>query len=115
MLESYLLNPTHASHTLPDIAARTTSLALTHQPSKENPSDPKRLPEAAAAVARLAITLSEQLAESAAPATRPARRTGPRRRVSKEMLFADRVQGPGPSVQQAKAETHTLSEPYPEP
>ena len=34
MLESYLLNPTHSSHTLMDIAARTTSLALTHQPKQ---------------------------------------------------------------------------------
>jgi DNA polymerase-1 len=64
MLESYLLNPTHASHTLPDIAARTTSIALKHQPTKDNPSDPKRLAEAAAAVARLAATLSEQLSEA---------------------------------------------------
>jgi DNA polymerase-1 len=118
MLESYLLNPTHASHTLIDIAARTTSLALTHQPSKENPSDPKRLPEAAAAVARLAITLSEQLAESTAPRNTLRDDPGLGGAVSKEMLFADRVQGPGPSVQQAKAETHTLSEPWtlnPEP
>jgi DNA polymerase-1 len=63
MLQSYLLNPTHASHTLPDIAARTTSVALKHQPSKENPADPKRLPEAAAAIARLATTLHTQLTE----------------------------------------------------
>ncbi len=63
MLQSYLLNPTHASHTLPDIAARTTSLALKHQPTKDNPSDPKRLPEAAAAIARLATTLHTQLTE----------------------------------------------------
>ena len=47
MLLSYLVNPTHGSHTLPDIAARTTSRALIHQPTKANPADPKRLPEAA--------------------------------------------------------------------
>jgi DNA polymerase-1 len=64
MLQSYLLNPTHGSHTLIDIAARSTSLALLHQPTKENPSDPLRLPEAAAAVARLADTLTAQLSES---------------------------------------------------
>ncbi len=63
MLESYLLNPTHASHTLIDIAARSTSLALLHQPTKDNPKDPKRLAEAAAAVVRLAKTLGEQLEE----------------------------------------------------
>jgi DNA polymerase-1 len=63
MLQSYLLNPTHASHTLPDIAARTTSIALKHQPTKDNPADPRRLPEAAAAIARLATTLHTQLTE----------------------------------------------------
>ena len=54
MLQSYLVNPTHASHTLPDIAARSTNRALVHQPTKDNPADPKRLPEAAAAIVRLA-------------------------------------------------------------
>ena len=64
MLLSYLVNPTHASHTLPDIAARTTSRALKHQSSKENPADPKRLPEAAAAIVRLASALAAQVAEA---------------------------------------------------
>jgi DNA polymerase-1 len=64
MLLSYLINPTHGSHTLPDIAARTTSRALIHQPTKENPSDPNRLPEAASAIVRLAATLAQQVAES---------------------------------------------------
>ena len=64
MLLSYLVNPTHGSHTLPDIAARTTSRALLHQPSKPNPNDPARLPEAAAAIVRLASALSQQIAES---------------------------------------------------
>jgi DNA polymerase-1 len=64
MLLSYLVNPTHGSHTLPDIAARTTSRALVHQPTKENPSDPKRLPEAAAAIVRLAAALATQIAEA---------------------------------------------------
>jgi DNA polymerase-1 len=64
MLLSYLVNPTHASHTLPDIAARTTSRALKHQLTKDNPSDPKRLPEAAAAIVRLASALAIQVAEA---------------------------------------------------
>jgi len=64
MLLSYLVNPTHGSHTLPDIAARTTSRALTHQPTKDNPIDPKRLPEAAAAIVRLASALGRQIAEA---------------------------------------------------
>ncbi len=64
MLLSYLVNPTHSSHTLPDIAARTTSRALVHQPTKDHPSDPKRLPEAAAAIARLAEALATQVAEA---------------------------------------------------
>jgi DNA polymerase-1 len=64
MLLSYLVNPTHASHTLPDIAARTTSRALIHQATKLNPTDPNRLPEAAAAIVRLAATLVQQIAES---------------------------------------------------
>jgi DNA polymerase-1 len=64
MLLSYLVNPTHGSHTLPDIAARATSRALTHQPTKENPSDPRRLPEAAAAIVRLATALRGQIAEA---------------------------------------------------
>ena len=64
MLLSYLVNPTHGSHTLPDISARTTSRALLHQPTKENPDDRKRLAEAATAISRLAGALSTQLAEA---------------------------------------------------
>ncbi len=64
MLLSYLVNPTHGSHTLPDIAARTTSRALVHQLTKVNPADPKRLPEAAAAIVRLAAAIGKQIAES---------------------------------------------------
>jgi DNA polymerase-1 len=70
MLESYLVNPTHASHTLPDIAARSTNRALVHQPTKANPADPKRLPEAAAAIVRLARVFAEQMAESDASAAK---------------------------------------------
>jgi DNA polymerase-1 len=64
MLESYLVNPTHGSHTLPDIAARSTNRALEHQPTKANPADPRRLPEAAAAIVRLAHVFTTQIAES---------------------------------------------------
>jgi DNA polymerase-1 len=91
MLLSYLVNPTHGSHTLPDIAARSTSRTLVHQPTKENPADPKRLPEAAAAVVRLAATLSQQVADYAPtehniPADDPALGGA----VTTEMLFADK-------------------------
>ena len=71
MLQSYLVNPTHASHTLPDIAARSTNRALVHQPTKANPADPKRLPEAAAAIVRLAQVFATQMAESDATTTKP--------------------------------------------
>jgi DNA polymerase-1 len=68
MLQSYLVNPTHASHTLPDIAARSTNRALVHQPTKANPADLRRLPEAAAVIVRLAHVFAEQMAESDAGA-----------------------------------------------
>jgi DNA polymerase I len=89
MLESYLLNPTHGSHTLVDIAARTTSLALTHQVTKENPADPKRLAEAAAAVVRLAKTLGEQIAEAEAAQPKELLRDEPGLggAITEEMLF----------------------------
>jgi DNA polymerase-1 len=92
MLQSYLLNPTHASHTLSDIAARSASRALTHQFSKTNPNDPKRLPEAAAAIAGLAVTLTTQVAEAAPvehhiPADKPELGGA----VTTEMLFADKA------------------------
>jgi DNA polymerase-1 len=95
MLLSYLVNPTHASHTLPDIAARTTSRALIHQPTKENLADPKRLPEAAAAIARLATALIIQIAESAPvehhiPKDDPALGGA----VTPEMLFAAPASSP---------------------
>ena len=89
MLLSYLINPTHGSHTLPDIAARSTSRALIHQPTKENPADPKRLPEAAAAIVRLATTFGKQIADYAPvehniPADDPALGGA----MTAEMLFA---------------------------
>ncbi len=91
MLQSYLLNPTHGSHTLIDIAARSTSLALLHQPTKENPSDPLRLSEAAAAVARLADTLTVQLAEPAATYIVPKDDPSLGGAATREMLFPDRA------------------------
>jgi DNA polymerase-1 len=77
MLQSYLVNPTHASHTLPDIAARSTNRALVHQPTKANPADPKRLAEAAAAIVRLAQVFATQIAESDATASTPTLSSGP--------------------------------------
>jgi DNA polymerase-1 len=77
MLQSYLVNPTHASHTLPDIAARSTNRALEHQPTKANPNDPKRLPEAAAAIVRLAQVFAAQIAESDAITSAPTLSSGP--------------------------------------
>ena len=110
MLQSYLLNPTHSTHTLIDLAARTTSRALTHQPTKENPSDPKRLPEAAAAIARLAVTLGEQLTE--VPTTHIIPKDDPALggAVTKEMLFADKLQGTG---HRAQGPANVSSEPWP--
>ena len=100
MLESYLVNPTHGSHTLVDIAARTTSRALVHQPTKENPSDPKRLPEAAAAVARLAQALQQQLLEaSVVEHDIPADQPGLGGALTQEMLFGAMDAAPQPPAE----------------
>ena len=88
MLESYLLNPTHGSHTLIDIAARTTSRGLTHQPRKENPNDPLRLPEAASAVAALAQVIGEQIKEGVVEHFIPKDKPELGGAVTEEMLFA---------------------------
>ena len=113
MLQSYLLNPTHASHTLIDIAARTTSRALTHQPTKENPTDPKRLPEAAAAIARLATVFAEQLSETHVAPVIPKDSPELGGAVTTEMLFADKasVQGSGPSVQKTTTSVASTLDP----
>ncbi len=110
MLQSYLVNPTHGSHTLVDIAARTTSRALTHQPTKLYPNDPNRLAEAAAAVQRLAAALTEQLTEPT-----PAKAVVPRDEpalggaMTREMLFPEAVaQDSGPRVQRAATEAAGL-------
>jgi len=111
MLESYLLNPTHASHTLPDIAARSASRALTHQFSKQNPNDPKRLPEAAAAIAGLAVTLTAQVAEAVPvehhiPADQPELGGA----VTTEMLFADKARGQGSGSRAQKTKSGASKE-----
>jgi DNA polymerase I len=99
MLLSYLVNPTHGSHTLPDIAARTTSRALVHQLTKANPADPNRLPEAAAAIVRLAAAIGEQIAESGPiehqiPADDPSLGGA----VTREMMFAIPAIAPAAAV-----------------
>ncbi len=57
MLWSYLVNPTHGSHTLADVAARSSNRALTHAPET-------LLAESASAVERLVGTLGEQMADA---------------------------------------------------
>ena len=99
MLESYLLNPTHGSHTLVDIAARSTSRALTHQPSKDNPADPLRLAEAAGAIAGLALVLGEQMLEAPVEHVIPKDQPELGGAVTKEMLFSAKA----PAAKQATA------------
>ncbi len=107
MLLSYLVNPTHSSHTLADLAARTSSRALQHQPTKENPSDPDRLPEAATTVVRLAKTLTEQLTE-AFPTERniPADDPSLGGAVTPEMLFADHAPAGQPPADNTLADVY---------
>jgi len=57
MLYSYLVNPTHGSHTLADAAARSSNRALTHVPETE-------LAEAATAVERLIVAFREQMQDA---------------------------------------------------
>jgi DNA polymerase I len=62
MLYSYLVNPTHGSHTLPDVTARFTNRALSRAsktPTSEEIAN--LLPEAANAVHRLSRTLRGQI------------------------------------------------------
>ena len=83
MLLSYLTNPTHGSHTLADVAARSSSRALTHAPET-------LLPEAASAISRLVPILLQQVAESA-PTEHHIPKDEPTLggAVTREMLFAD--------------------------
>jgi DNA polymerase-1 len=63
MLYSYLINPTHGSHTLADVTARFTSRALVPVPKQPTQSEIDHLlPEAANAIQRLANTLRDQIA-----------------------------------------------------
>jgi DNA polymerase I len=62
MLYSYLINPTHGSHILPDVTARFTNRALAHATKTPTPAEiANLLPEAANAVHRLSRTLREQI------------------------------------------------------
>jgi DNA polymerase I len=65
MLYSYLVNPTHGSHTLADVTARFTSRALA--PTAKSPTAEEianLLPEAANAVHRLSYALRSQVESS---------------------------------------------------
>jgi DNA polymerase-1 len=62
MLLSYLVNPTHSSHTLPDVAARFTNRALT--PVVKGTVSPTLLPEFANAIHRIAPILREEVARA---------------------------------------------------
>ncbi len=111
MLQSYLLNPTHSSHTLIDIAARSTSVALIHQPAKDNPADPQRLAEAAGAIARLAATLTAQLTEVAPQQERLRDEPGLGGAITPAMLFADRQTSASPAPASPRPESPTPSPP----
>jgi DNA polymerase-1 len=63
MLLSYLVNPTHSSHTLPDVTARFTQRALT--PVVKGVVAPTLLAESANAIHRLAPILREQVEQAA--------------------------------------------------
>ncbi len=63
MLYSYLVNPTHGSHTLPDVAARFNDRALTTVEKKQAAPE-FALPEAASAVLQLNTTLRTQVFEA---------------------------------------------------
>jgi DNA polymerase I len=62
MLYSYLVNPTHGSHILPDVTARFTNRALAHTSKTPTQTEiANLLPEAANAVHRLSHSLREQI------------------------------------------------------
>jgi DNA polymerase-1 len=62
MLYSYLINPTHGSHILPDVTARFTNRALAHASKTPTSAEiANLLPEAANAVHRLSHTLRDQI------------------------------------------------------
>ena len=86
MLLSYLVNPTHSSHTLSDVAARFTQRALT--PVVKGVVSPNLLPEAANAIHRIAPILCEEITK-AAPVVHDVLKDDPALggAVSAEMLF----------------------------
>ncbi len=62
MLYSYLVNPTHGSHILPDVTARFTNRALARSSKSPTAEEVANLlPEAANAVHRLTQTLRDQI------------------------------------------------------
>jgi DNA polymerase I len=62
MLYSYLINPTHGSHTLADVTARFTHRALTPVPKQPTPAEVANLlPEAANATQRLSHALRAEV------------------------------------------------------
>ncbi|WP_047497175.1 DNA polymerase I [Terriglobus sp. TAA 43] len=63
MLYSYLINPTHGSHKLSDVAARFNDRALTQVEKKQTPPA-HILPEAASAVFQLTSLLKPQIEEA---------------------------------------------------
>jgi len=63
MLYSYLINPTHGSHKLSDVAARFNDRALTQVEKKQIPPA-HILPEAASAVFQLTKTLRQQVKDA---------------------------------------------------
>ena len=100
MLLSYLTNPTHGSHTLADVAARSSSRALTHAPET-------LLAEAASAISRLLPILRQQIAESAPTEHRiPKDEPTLDGAVTREMLFAE------PAARSANYESNPLFHVY---
>jgi DNA polymerase-1 len=88
MLLSYLVNPTHGSHTLPDVTARFTNRALT--PVVKGIVSPTLLPEYANAIHRVAPILRQEVAsltpvEHQIPKDDPALGGA----LTKEMLFPE--------------------------
>lgn len=107
MLLSYLVNPTHSSHTLSDVAARFTQRALT--PVVKGEVSPNLLPEAANAIHRIAPILREEITK-AAPVVHDVLKDQPELggAVSHEMLFGKKAE-PTPvlgDTAQLSAEVH---------
>ncbi len=107
MLLSYLVNPTHSSHTLSDVAARFTQRALT--PVVKGEVSPNFLAEAANAIHRIAPILREEITK-AAPVVHDVLKDQPELggAVSHEMLYGKKPE-PAAAVDdtaQLSAEVH---------